>query len=102
MASSEVWQQILCNFRYRSFNIKKFYDWLDVNLMTPINIKLVVMDACMFAAYLYGCECWSTIDSVEEKLLLIERKLLKHILQVKPSTPNAIIYTELGRGHFQM
>ena len=51
----------------------------------------------MFAAYLYGCECWSTIDAVSEDILSLERKLLKNILQVKPSTPNALIYIELGR-----
>ena len=95
--SADITEQMKCNLDHRAFNIKMFYDWLDVNVMTPINIKLCVMDACMFAAYLYGCECWSTIDNVGEKLLAIERKLLKHILQVKPSTPNAIVYTELGR-----
>ena len=95
--TADITEQMICNLDHRGFNIKKFYDWLDVNLITPINIKLVVMDACMFAAYLYGCECWSTIDKVTDKLLVIERKLLKSILQVKPSTPNAIVYTELGR-----
>ena len=95
--TADITEQMKCNLDHRGFNIKKFYDWLDVNAMTPIIIKLCVMDACMFAAYLYGCECWSTIDKVEEKLLAIERKLLKTILQVKPSTPNAIVYTELGR-----
>ena len=95
--SADITEQMKCNLDHRAFNIKKFYDWLDVNLMTPINIKLCVMDACMFAAYLYGCECWSTIEKVEEKLLAIERKLLKRLLQVKSSTPNAIVYTELGR-----
>ena len=65
--------------------------------MTPINIKIQVLDSCMFAAYLYGCECWSTIDKVAEKILAVERKLLKQILQVKPNTPNEMVYTELGR-----
>ena len=98
MASCEIIQQVLCNFRHRTYNIKKFCDWLEVNTMTPINIKICVLDCCMFAAYLYGCECWSsTIEEVREKILAIERKLLKIILQVKPSTPNEIVYTELGR-----
>ena len=97
VASACITAQMLCNLDHRNYNIKKFYDWLDVNFMTPISIKLCVLDACMFAAYLYGCECWSTIDHVKDKLLALERKLLKVILQVKPSTPNAIVYTELGR-----
>ena len=98
MASCEVLQQLLCNFRHRSFNIKKFCDWLEINTMTPVNIKICVLDCCMFAAYLYGCECWSsTIEEVRERILATERKLLKIILQVKPSTPNEIVYTEIGR-----
>ena len=34
---------------------------------------------------------------MKEKILAIERKLLKLILQVKPSTPNELVYIELGR-----
>ena len=98
IASAEIIQQILCNFRHRAFNIKKFGEWLDINAMTPVNIKICVLDACMFAAYLYGCECWSlSVDEVKEKILAIERKMLKMILQVKPSTPDQLIYVELGR-----
>ena len=99
IASSEIIQQILCNFRHRAFNISKFCEWLAINEMTPVNIKICVLDACMFAAYLYGCECWSSsIDEVKDKILAIERKMLKMILQVKPSTPNELLYVELGRG----
>ena len=95
--AASITEQIKCNFNHRAYNIKKYYEWLDVNLMTPIITKLQVLDACMFMAYLYGCECWSTIDEVSEDILALERKFLKTILQVKPSTPNAIIYIELGR-----
>ena len=98
IASAEIVQQILCNFRHRSFNIQKFCEWLDINEMTPVNIKICVLDSCMFAAYLYGCECWSmSVDEVKDKILGIERKMLKKILQVKPSTPSEIVYVELGR-----
>ena len=45
-------------------------------------------------AYLYGCECWWSIDDISEQILSIERKLLKTILKVKP---NDIIYVELNR-----
>ena len=96
-ASADVLKQIFCNLSKRAFHIKLFTDWLEINEMTPISIKIQVLYLCMFAAYLYGAECWWKIDAVKEKILLIERKMLKRILQVKPSTPNEIIYTELGR-----
>ena len=95
--SAFITEQMKNNLNHRAFHIKKYYDWLNVNLMTPIIVKLWVLYSCMFAAYLHGCECWPTIDEVSDNVLALERKLLKHILQVKPSTPNAIIYTELGR-----
>ena len=63
--------------------------------MTPIHFKLSVFDSYMFLAYLYGCECWSTIDEVSENILALEQKFLKSILQDKPSTPNALVYIEL-------
>ena len=96
-ASNGITEQMKCNLTHRAYNIKKYYDWLDINVMTPINIKLRVLDACMFSAYLYGCECWSTIEEIQDDLLLLERKFLKRILQVKPGTPNEIVYAELGR-----
>ena len=51
----------------------------------------------MFNAYLYGVEAWWKIDEVSEKLLKLERKILKAILCVKPGTPNDIVYLELNR-----
>ena len=38
-----------------------------------------------------------SVDEVKDKILGIERKMLKKILQVKPSTPSEIVYVELGR-----
>ena len=65
--------------------------------MTPIQIKIQVLDSCMYMSYFYGCECWWKIDSVARTLLLEERKILKRILGVKPNTPDDILYVELKR-----
>ena len=96
--SNSITKQISCNISHRAFNVVKFYQWLEVNEMTPINIKIQVLDSCMFAAYLYGCECWWTIDDLNQTILATEQKLLKTILKVKPSTPTDIVYVELNRG----
>ena len=97
ITSNNIIQHIRCNLSHRTFNIIKFYNWLEINEMTPINIKIQVLDTCMFAAYLYGCECWWCIDKLEEDIRATERKLLKAILKVKTNTPNDIIYAELDR-----
>ena len=48
--TNDVTELIKANLKYRSFNIKKYFDWLEVNENTPIKIKLQVLDACMFTA----------------------------------------------------
>ena len=97
IASNDIVQHIKCNLKNRAYNIKKYYDWLNINEVTPIQIKLRVLDCCLLAAYLYGCECWWKVDTVAPMLLAEERKMLKRILQVKSNTPDNIIYVELNR-----
>ena len=84
--SNSIVDHINANLKYRNYNVKKFHDWLDINLETPIAIKIKVLYNCMFAAMTYGCETWFSIDNVSEKLLKIERCLLKRILCVRDST----------------
>ena len=95
--SNDTMQHIKCNLKHRAFNIVKFYAWLDINEDTPIQIKIQVLDSCMFAACLYGGECWPKIDLVASSILAQERRILERILQVKTNTPNDIIYVELNR-----
>ena len=51
---------ILRNLNKRMVHISKFYSWLSVNENTPIEVKLLVLDSCVFGALLYGIECWVT------------------------------------------
>ena len=51
----------------------------------------------MFNAYLYAVEAWWKIDDVSERLLLLERKLLRCILCVKSNTPDDLLYLEFDR-----
>ena len=86
------------NVNKKMFNFSKFYGWLDVNQVTPIEMKLRVLDNCMFSALLYGSETWGDFSHVSEKLRVIERKALKAILKVKAGTSNDLVYHELRRG----
>ena len=52
---------ILRNFNKRMVHVAKFYAWLDVNVNTPLEVKLMVLDNCVFSAILYGVECWGDI-----------------------------------------
>ena len=42
------------NLNMKMFNVAKFYGWLENNDVTPIEIKLRVLDNCMFSALIYG------------------------------------------------
>ena len=86
--TNDIHLHVKDNLKHRAYNIQKFFNWLEINELTPIKIKLQVLDSCMFAAYLYGSECWWCIDKVSKSLLETERKILKSILRVKQSTPN--------------
>ena len=78
-------------------NISKFYAWLEINCNTHIDVKLIVLDNCLFSSILYGVETWGHVSCIEKKLLDIEMKALKSILKVKISSTNDFILHELRR-----
>ena len=61
------------NLKHRSFHIKKYFDWVEIN--EHITIKLQVLDSRMFSAYLHGAEIWWKIDDVATSILVQERKV---------------------------
>ena len=79
-----------------TFNITKFYNWLDMNESTPMILKLGVLYSCMSAAILYSCEAWGDLEVITVKLLQLERKALKRCLWVKSGTTNDMIYCEFN------
>jgi hypothetical protein len=88
------------NIDNRIGNIAKFYGWLEVNENTPIEVKLMVFDNCVFSAILYGSEAWGDIKCIEKQLAKMELKALKAILKVKSGTTNDIVFHELRRCSF--
>ena len=56
------------NVNKKMFNVSKFYGWLEINQVTPIEMKLRVLDNCMFSALLYGSETWGDFSDVSGKL----------------------------------
>ena len=85
------------NLNERIRNICKFYSWLEVNVETPIEIKLLVLDNCIFSSILYAVETWGDIGYIEQKLRIIEQKALKSVLKVQKGTSTDLIYNELKR-----
>ena len=85
------------NLDDRKGRVSKFYAWLEDNRNTPIEIKLLVLDNCLFSSLLYSVETWGDISIIEMELRKIELKALKAILQIKSGTSTDIVYNELRR-----
>ena len=95
--TNNITEIIEANLKHRSFHIKKYFGWVEIDEVVPITINLQVLDSCMFSAYLHGAETWWKIDDVAESILVQERKVLKRILGVKKGASNDLIYIELDR-----
>ena len=94
--SNDMNEILLKNINKRLVNVSKFYAWLNVNTDTPVEIKLMVLDNCVFNAILYGVETWGDISYIEEMLRNIEMKALKAILKVKKGTTNDLVLLGWG------
>ena len=88
---------ISSNIDGRLNNCCKYYAWLEVNKETPIEVKLEVLDGCLFGSILSAVEAFGDISCVEKKLRLTEQKALRCILGVKNSTPIDLLYNEIKR-----
>ena len=95
--TSDINEIISKNINRRMVNVSKYYAWLEVNVETPVDIKLLVLDQCMFTALLYGVETWGDIYKIEDKLRKIEIDALRRVLKVKTGTSIDLIYFELNR-----
>ena len=85
------------NLNDRIGRVCKFYAWLEDNDTTPIEVKLLVLDNCLFNSILYDVETWGSIKCIEQELRTIEQEALKAVLKVKKGTNNDLIYNELKR-----
>ena len=85
------------NMNDRKGKICKFYAWLEDSSDTPIEIKLLVLDNCLFLSLLYGVETWGNIECIEKDLRTMEHKALRAILRVKAGTTTDMLYNELKR-----
>ena len=95
--TNNVTKLIDANISNKMFNIAKYFAWLEINECTPFCIKLSVLYGCVFASLLFSVEAWGDTKTFMERVLQIERKLLKKCLGVKSGTNNDLIYVEIYR-----
>ena len=66
-----------------------------VNLLLPPDIHLDLFEKMISPIFLYGCEVWGygNVEPIE----VFYRKFIKRILGLNRSTPNCIVYGEVGK-----
>ena len=64
-------------------------------LELPIDMQLELFDKTIVPILLYGCEIWGT--DYCQLIESVHLRFCKHILGLKKSTPNCMVYGELGR-----
>jgi len=69
-------------------------------LMLPVDIQCTLFESLVFPVLLYGCEVWGFHSS--NMLEIFYRKFLKKLLNLRPSTPNCMIYGEVGKMPLQV
>ena len=69
------------------------------NLDLPIDIQIKLFESIVCPILLYGSEVWGLkkIDMLE----IFYRNFFKQILKLRPSTPNCMIYVEVGKSPLQ-
>ena len=69
-------------------------------LMLPVDIQCTLFESLVFPVLLYGCEVWGCHNT--DMLEVFYRKFLKKLLNLRPSTPNCMVYGEVGKFPLQV
>ena len=92
--STKLAHDVEADIKHRHLNIVKFYAFLRSNRNAPVDVKLKVLEACVFSSLLHNAETWA--DCRIERLEVLHRRMLKSILGVRMTTPSELLHVELG------
>ena len=70
----------------------KFANFCMKNIFAPLDIKKIVLKACVCSSLTYGSETWGEFN--ENKLETIYRSAIKTMLNIRQNTNNEIVYIE--------
>jgi len=77
----------------------KFLAFIQQNQDAPYQLKQKVWQSALQSSILYSCESW--MCNTDRWLSPFFYKCLKHLLGVRPQTPNYLAYIESGINHIQ-
>ena len=77
----------------------KLANFVRNNEYAPISVKKKVLQSCLQASLLYGCETWGS--SSITKIETLYRRAIKVVYGMNLNTPNEIVYMESGLIHLK-
>ena len=78
----------------------KFRNFCRKNFLAPLFVKMKVLNSCVSASLVYGCETWGMSTSKIAETAF--RQGLKSALSVRDCTNNEIVYIESGEWPLEM
>ena len=82
------------DIKMRTNNVIKYFAFLRNNSNAPVEVKLLVLEACVTSSLLYNAETWA--NTKIDRLEVLYRRILKSILGIGVTTCTEFPYIELG------
>ena len=93
--SGSIKHDVICHINSKRPNLTiKYTNFCKKNFLAPLHIKKMVLDTCVNASLVYGCESWGNylVPAVDT----CYRQGLKTALSIRHSVNNEITYAESG------
>ena len=92
--SFKLIDDVNADIKMRTSNVIKYFAFLRNNRNAPVEIKLLVLEACVTSSLLYNAETWA--NTKIDRLEVLYRRILKSILGIGVTTCTEFPYLELG------
>ena len=94
--TGSIKHDVTCHINSKRSNLTiKYNNFCKKNYLAPLHIKQTVLDTCVNASLIYGCESWG--NNLVPAIDTCYRQGLKTALSVRHSVNNEITYVESGR-----
>ena len=92
--SGNVKHDLELHYKKRFKNVIKFFNYVKMNKIAPVSIKLKVLKSCVTNALLYNCEAFG--PSIPDGLEQMYYRMLRAALGVRTNCPNLTLLVEKG------
>ena len=92
--SGNVNTDLELHLKKRFIKVINYFNYIKMNRLAPVSVKLTVLNSCVSHALLYNCEAFG--PTVPDGLEQVYYKLLKAALGVRSSCPNLLTLIESG------